>query len=187
MKLTLLEKVRKFGILGAIGAIAPLWAGCTFSVVLESEESSSPTPTAEVTSSPTVASGSFAEMEREVFRQVNQYRQSQNLPPLEANDRIAQEARSHSQAMAEGRVPFSHDGFEGRVEAIGSALTYRSAAENVAYNQGFGDPVSQAVRGWIESPGHQKNMVGDFDLTGVGIAKNTQGEYYFTQIFIKKR
>jgi len=44
-----------------------------------------------------------------------------------------------------------------------------------------------AVKGWINSPGHQKNMVGDYNLTGIGIAKNNVGEYYFTQLFVKKR
>jgi uncharacterized protein YkwD len=29
-------------------------------------------------------------------------------------------------------------------------------------------------------------MIGDFNLTGIGVAKNRAGEYYFTQIFIKE-
>jgi uncharacterized protein YkwD len=30
-------------------------------------------------------------------------------------------------------------------------------------------------------------MVGAYDLTGIGIAKNAKGEYYYSQIFIKRR
>ncbi len=101
--------------------------------------------------------------------------------------RICEQSRLHSQAMASGQVPFSHNGFEARVKAIGESIPYRSAAENVAYNQGYSNPDQQAVEGWIKSPGHRKNMEGQFDVTGIGITKNAKGEYYFTQIFIKRR
>lgn len=127
---------------------------------------------------------SLTSLEQSTHNQVNEYRRSLNLPPLELDIRISEQARLHSQAMASGKYPFSHQGFEQRVEAIASTISYRSAAENVAYNQGYTDPVTVAVKGWIDSPGHQKNMVGNFNLTGIGIAKNAQNEYYFTQIFI---
>jgi uncharacterized protein YkwD len=129
----------------------------------------------------------LANLEQATYDQVNAYRSSQGLPPLRLDERISQQARIHSQQMAEGKVPFSHDGFEQRVEVISTVIPYRSAAENVAYNQGYSDPVTVAVEGWINSPGHQKNMVGDFNLTGIGMAQNASGEYYFTQIFILER
>ncbi len=123
-------------------------------------------------------------LEQLAHQQVNQYRQSQNLPPLILNDSISKQARIHSQNMAQGSSDFSHKGFEKRIESLGSTITYRSAAENVAYNQGYSDPVTKAVAGWIKSPGHHKNMIGKYNLTGIGVAKNSQGEYYFTQIFV---
>jgi len=43
------------------------------------------------------------------------------------------------------------------------------------------------VQGWLKSPGHRKNIKGDFDVTGIGVSKNAQGDYYFTQIFIKRQ
>lgn len=128
----------------------------------------------------------FAALEQSVYQQVNQYRQSRNLPPLKLDARISEQARLHSQEMARGRVPFSHQGFEGRVKAIAKSISYRRAGENVAYNQGFSNPGQQAVEGWIKSTGHRENMEGNFDLTGMGVAKNARGEYYFTQIFIKR-
>lgn len=140
-----------------------------------------------VTSTPTsVASNlSVSQLEQEVHRQVNQYRRSKNLPPLTLDNRITIQSRKHSEAMAKGLVPFSHDGFEQRVRAI--AIPYRSVAENVAYNQGHRDPATIAVQGWIQSSGHRQNMEGDFNLTGIGIVQNSKGEYYFTQIFLKSR
>lgn len=132
-------------------------------------------------------SSQFATLEQSVHQQINQYRQSRNLPPLMLDSRISQQARVHSEAMASGRVPFSHNGFDGRVNAIAQSIPYRKAAENVAYNQGYSDPGQQAVQGWIKSSGHRQNMEGQFDVTGIGITKNAKGEYYFTQIFIKRR
>ena len=83
-----------------------------------------------------------------------------------------------------GNVRFGHNGFQQRVQIIGRSLPYQKAAENVAFNKGHADRANRAVRGWINSRGHRQNMEGQFDLTGIGVAKNAAGEYYFTQIFI---
>lgn len=126
-------------------------------------------------------------LERAIHEQVNEYRRSQNLPPLKLDSNIIAVARAHSKAMASGRATFSHDGFDQRVEEISRRIDYRSAGENLAYNFGYSDPGKQAVVGWIKSPGHRKNMEGNFDLTGIGVAQNAKGEYYFTQLFIRQR
>ncbi|TAE01567.1 MAG: CAP domain-containing protein [Oscillatoriales cyanobacterium] len=132
-----------------------------------------------------LASSSIADLEKAANQQINQYRASKKLPPLSVDPRISQQARIHSENMASGKVKFSHDGFDGRAKAI--AIPYQSVAENVAYNMGFSDPVRNAVDGWIKSDGHRKNMEGQFNLTGIGIAKNAKGEYYFTQLFVRSR
>lgn len=130
---------------------------------------------------------SVASIEQAVHTQVNQYRATRGLPPLSLDSRISNQARTHSQNMASGAVPFSHDGFVARVQAIAAVIAYRAAAENVAYNQGYSDPATQAVQGWLRSTGHRTNIEGNYNLTGIGIARNAQGEYYFTQIFISNR
>ncbi len=120
-----------------------------------------------------------------VLKQVNEYRQSQNLPPLVADPAISAIAQAHSEQMAaEGGI--THDGFNQRTDAISKTIVYRSAAENVGYNMGYAKPDAIVIQDWIDSPGHHKNMIGRFDLTGIGVAKNARGEYYFTQIFIRK-
>jgi uncharacterized protein YkwD len=126
-------------------------------------------------------------IERAVLDKINQYRQGRNLPPLTWDDRISNQARIHSQNMASGAVPFSHNGFQQRVQEIAKVIPYRAAAENVAYNRGYTDPATNAVQGWLNSSGHQRNIVGNYNLTGIGVARNSKGEYYFTQIFILKR
>ncbi|MEG4023591.1 CAP domain-containing protein [Microcoleus sp. S13C4] len=132
-----------------------------------------------------VASSAITDLEKAVNQQINQYRSSKKLPPLSIDPRISQIARIHSENMANGKVRFSHDGFEGRAKAI--TIPYQSVAENVAYNFGFSDPVRNAVEGWIKSDGHRKNMEGQFNVTGIGVAKNAKGEYYFTQLFVRSR
>jgi uncharacterized protein YkwD len=124
-------------------------------------------------------------LEQSVHNQINQYRQEQNFPPLAFDETIADQARLHSAAMANvGSI--SHNGFDGRAAALGKTIEYSGVAENVASNQGFSDPGLIAIKSWISSPKHHKTMVGNFDLTGVGVVEKG-GSYYFTQIFVRKR
>jgi uncharacterized protein YkwD len=130
-----------------------------------------------------VASSAITNLEKEVNQEINKHRASKKLPPLSVDPRLTQIARIHSENMANRKVRFSHDGFEGRAKAI--TIPYQSVSENLAYNMGYSDPVRNAVEGWINSEGHRKNMEGQFNLTGIGIAKNAKGEYYFTQLFVR--
>ena len=132
-----------------------------------------------------LAPSALSDLEKAVNQQINQYRASKKLPPLSVDPQISQIARIHSENMAKGKVKFSHDGFEARAKSI--EIPYQSFAENVAYNMGYSDPVRNAVEGWIKSEGHRKNIEGQFNLTGIGIAKNAKGEYYFTQLFVRSR
>jgi uncharacterized protein YkwD len=136
-------------------------------------------------SSPSIPPIVMSSSERSIYDRVNQYRQSKNLPPLTIDPIISAQAKAHSERMARvGRI--GHDGFNDRVQSVGKEIVYRSAAENVGYSVGYAQPEAIAVEDWIGSPGHHKNMVGRYDLTGIGSAKNARGETYFTQIFIRK-
>ncbi len=125
------------------------------------------------------------ELEKSIFEKINQYRAAKNLPKLKLDSRISKQARIHSENMAKHQVPFSHNGFAKRVNTM--TIPYKSASENVAFNFGYDDPVAEAVKGWIESPGHLKNIKGKYNLTGVGVAVNSEDEYFLTQIFILNR
>jgi len=41
----------------------------------------------------------------------------------------------------------------------------------------------EVVDGWLHSPGHKRNIEGDFIFTGIGHARDKKGDIYFTQIF----
>lgn len=178
--------MKRFG-LGQWGAVV-LLSGVFSSVqACEVDSAIAPTP------SPTAAPSELAQadpamdaIEQAVFDQINAHRQSIGLEPLVSNPAVVAQAREHSQRMA-AVSQLSHDGFENRVEAIASTLSYRSAGENVASNQGFADPAARAVQGWLNSPGHRQNIEGNFDVTGIGVTQAGDGTYYLTQIFIQTR
>lgn len=127
-------------------------------------------------------------LEQEVYEQINEYRLSRHLPPLVLDARISEQARTHSQAMASGQVPFSSQGFDLRSDAISKVIPYQKICENVAYNFGHPDPARAAVNGWLRnSEGSVVDVTGEYELTGIGVATNIKGEYYFTQIFIRRQ
>jgi hypothetical protein len=122
-------------------------------------------------------------MEWSVFELINQYRQSLRLPALVMDARLNGMARAHSASMAARNGPVSHAGFESRIAASG--LPYLRAAENVASNEGFDDPAGAAVSRWLSRDEHRGNIEGEYDLTGIGIARSRRGAFYFTQVFVK--
>ncbi|MGL5082720.1 MAG: CAP domain-containing protein [Microcoleaceae cyanobacterium] len=126
-------------------------------------------------------------LETLAHKQVNEYRASKNLSALKLDSRITEQCRRHSQSMAKGAVSMGHAGFKTRAQVIGQGIPYQAIAENVAFNSGYAHPELEAVNGWIKSDGHRQNMEGDYTFTGVGVARNAKGEYYFTQIFVRNR
>lgn len=122
------------------------------------------------------------EVEARIFKIVNDHRQSIGRKALVWNDAMADAERTHSQAMANGQVPFGHQGFDGRVTHIMEIIPWSYVGENVASAASAED----ALAAWLRSAAHQDILEGDFDLTGVGVAKDPDGPlYYFSQMFLK--
>lgn len=120
---------------------------------------------------------------REILYYVNEFRRSKHLPALLANSYISSVALGHSRDMLTGKSPFGHDGFNQRISRIRGKLgPLHVAAENVASGP-MG--AKEVVDGWLHSPGHRRNIMGDFKLTGIGVAEASNGMVYFTQIFVK--
>jgi len=118
---------------------------------------------------------------RQALDATNAYRATKGLPPCRWDDRIAPVAAEHAAQMASGAAPFNHDGFDARVAAF--RFSHRGAAENLAWNQGISDVARAAVDGWIKSPGHERNLRGNYNLCGIGAAKSRNGAFYLTQLF----
>lgn len=123
---------------------------------------------------------------RKIHDRINAYRSSQGLKPLLIDPFISKIAAEHSREMAEGKVAFGHEGFQQRAKTIEAKVKFRSIAENVGLSTVQADPEDEVVTGWLKSPGHLKNIKGDFELTGIGVSKKGNEKNYFTQIFLKK-
>jgi uncharacterized protein YkwD len=133
-----------------------------------------------------VNGGSYSTIEQQAYKLINDYRLSKGLPVLEWNDAVATIARIHSQNMANGQVPFGHQGFEDRVKNIQAVVNISSAAENVAASNET-DLVNSVVNGWIQSQGHRENIENSaYNLSGMGVGSDGKGMYYFTQLFAHK-
>ena len=127
-----------------------------------------------------------ASLEAEVHRRINAHREGRGLPPLRREDALGRLAREHSAAMAAGRIPFGHDGFNARSTAAAAELPAVALAENVAWDDGHEEGLAgRVIDGWLRSSGHRRNIEGGFGATGVGVAVSSDGRFYLTQIFLQ--
>lgn len=123
--------------------------------------------------------------EDEVIRLVNVERSRQGLQTLAKNWELSRVARYKSADMA-NKGYFSHTSptygspFK-MMESFG--IRFSSAGENIAYGQRTPQEVMNA---WMNSPGHRSNILSpSYTQIGVGMAKNSSGVLYWTQMFIK--
>jgi uncharacterized protein YkwD len=131
---------------------------------------------------PALAQGN---MEQEILVLINKYRKKKHLAPLKENNLVTAQAEKHSRGMANGNVAFGHGGFDSRLRLLMKQLPGSNAgAENVAYGSRTAEAV---VEMWLNSPGHKKNIQGNYNLTGIGVAKSRDGTLFYTQIFIRQR
>ncbi|CAM2975483.1 CAP domain-containing protein [Legionella worsleiensis] len=122
-------------------------------------------------------------IENAILVHINQYRQLHGLNPLKMDSRIVLEAKRHSADMAHHKLPFGHKYFNNRIDRLHRQIKESNAgAENVAFNYKDAEDV---VKNWLRSPGHKRNIDGNYNLTGIGIARDAHGKMYFTQIFLK--
>lgn len=141
------------------------------------------TPSASTTTkAPEPESSSIAPaVERDVLHFINKHRESKGLAPLTFNATVAALARKHSTDMASKKVPFGHQGLTNRTRSITTQMkSVTVVSENVARGA---ITAEQAVNLWLKSPGHKKNIEGNFKYTGIGVARDKRSQLYFTQIF----
>ena len=120
----------------------------------------------------------------DMINEVNAYRTHKGLAPLRLLTVAASEAIRHSQDMASKKVSFGHTGFKQRAIAIANQLNGTSSTgENVAYGK---MTAKEVVAAWLKSPAHRANIEGPFTYTGAGVAKDSKGVVYYTQLFVKK-
>ena len=99
------------------------------------------------------------EIGKACLKLTNDFRAKYKLPLLEWDNSIWSIAYTHSKNMGEGIVPFGHKGFNERVNKFNFSCS--KACENVYMCQGYSqyDIAENAVKGWINSPGHKKKSI----------------------------
>ncbi len=141
--------------------------------------------TSQTTPQPSETNMNIKEMEQEVVRLVNLERRKRGLQPYTHNQKLSQVARTKSEDMKDKNY-FSHTSptygspFE-MMKRFG--IKFTAAGENIAKGQRTPQKVMQT---WMNSPGHRKNILSNsFTQIGVGLARDSRGVTYWTQMFIR--
>jgi len=132
-----------------------------------------------------IAQAALSDVEFAAFKLINEHRESMGVQPLEHHQDTYDLALEHSINMANGTVPFSHNGFDDRLSRLRINHIIPKAGENVAANN-LSNPANIAFQGWLESAGHRRNMEDvDFTHGGIAVSIKDNGVYYFTHFLVK--
>jgi len=133
------------------------------------------------------------DVEAEIFSLINAYRVKKGLPRFKGNAVLDKASFDHSTYMRDKSnkssktLVISHDKFSSRTKELQKQLPFSRFAENVGALAKVDEKfvASRLVEGWINSPGHHKNIVGDYDYMGVGVVDGKDFTVFGTQIFAK--
>ena len=124
-------------------------------------------------------------LEQQVVDLVNRQRANYGLPLLKANWELSRVARYKSQDMIQ-KGYFAHQSPTygspfNMMESFG--IRFTAAGENIAYGQ---RTPQEVMNDWMNSTGHRNNILSRvYNQISVGVAKASNGTYYWTQMFIK--
>lgn len=139
-----------------------------------------------------VSSSAFAqqpadlEVERALLEHTNAERSIHGLPALLPDEALARAARQHAREMAELGY-MAHESPRAETRTVSQRLNQAGAVvqgvgENLALLSGVPDVAAAAVSGWMDSPGHRRNLLGDFTHAGFGVAQGAGGSTYVVQV-----
>ena len=121
-------------------------------------------------------------IEVEILDLINNHRLSLGLNPLAEMNLVKSVAYSHTDYMVDNDE-VSHHNFYSRSDYLKSNAGAEKVSENVAFGYSSAESV---VRAWIKSEAHKANLEGDYTNFDVSAEKNSEGRWYYTNIFIKK-
>ncbi len=105
--------------------------------------------------------------ERQLFDALNHERAAQALPPLQWDNSLADAARLHAKRMASYNV-LEHQ-LSGEPDLATRLAQAGARFSVIAENIAVGSTPQTIHSGWMQSPGHRRNIL-DAHLTAVGIA-----------------
>lgn len=133
--------------------------------------------------------GASAQVAVKLFEHLNTYRDEEGLRPLLWNERLEVSSLYQSERMSE-LGEFAHELSDGvtltdRIKRAGYG--YAACGENLFWihdpRKGVAALAWAMHDGWVHSPGHQKNLVGDWTEVGIGVVPDGEGGFYATQNF----
>ncbi|WP_422104303.1 CAP domain-containing protein [Winogradskyella sp.] len=122
------------------------------------------------------------QIEIEIMELINAHRITEGLSVLNDHNTVKAVAFTHTDYMIEVDN-ISHDNFFQRKESLQINANASIVSENVAY--GF-NSAAAVVNAWLNSPSHKDNIEGDFTDFDISAEQNSEGKWYFTNIFIKR-
>lgn len=128
------------------------------------------------------AATDFGAAEAQMLALVNQARTANGLAPFTLDVALSNVARAHSSDMVV-RSYFSHtspDGLSPFDRMTRAGITYRSAAENIAW----AGSVAVSHESLMNSPGHRANLLNPgLNRIGIGIVRKDSLHIMVTQVF----
>ena len=107
-------------------------------------------------------------IEQNIVAKTNQERARNGRSPLVVDPQLMQSARQHAIWMARNQV-MQHG--------------HANVAENIAMGQ---NSSTEAIRDWMNSPGHRANMLnGSYTRIGVAAYRAPNGQVYWCQQFVR--
>jgi len=122
------------------------------------------------------------EIEIEIMELINEHRIDLGLNPLQSLSIVKSVAFTHTDYMIEVNS-VNHDGFFQRKVSLEQNAKAKAVSENVAYAYSTAKSV---VTAWINSESHRATIEGDYTDFEVSAEQNTEGKWYYTNIFIKR-
>jgi len=127
------------------------------------------------------------ELGHKIHQLINQYRNSKKLVSLSFDKKLTNIARKNCQEMFKENKSFKEANDNGRTKKISKIFSNKKVVINSAYYRGSSVNAEIIVQFWLKSTEHRKNILGDYSVTGIGFATNSNGEYYFSQIFTNRK
>ncbi|WP_296316814.1 CAP domain-containing protein [Winogradskyella sp. UBA3174] len=121
-------------------------------------------------------------IEIEIMELINAHRINTGLSALQNHNTVKAVASTHTEYMIQVD-DVSHDNFFLRKESLQINASANIVSENVAY--GFNSAAS-VVNAWLNSPNHKDNIEGDYTDFDISAEQNSEGKWYFTNMFIKR-
>jgi hypothetical protein len=116
--------------------------------------------------------------EAEFLAKINATREASGLGPLEVDGGLRSHARNHTQDMIDAGEIF-HSSESELIAAGGTGW------DKIGENVGRGQSPTSLHQAFMDSPGHRKNILGDYNYVGIGTG-SSNGYLYVTVVFMKK-